>query len=103
MRPDGPSSWRSSCTIEMTGGSGSCCSAGSSRMGVSHRPLLDGDRYVYLECSMPALLAVARGRCAWSDRFEDGSITAAGAPVLLSRVVDWFEPASGRPNLVRRT
>ena len=51
---------------------------------------------MYLECSMPALLAVARGRCAWSDQFEDGSITAAGDPVLLSRVVEWFEPASGR-------
>ena len=66
-------------------------------------PLLDENRYVYLECSMPALLAVARGRCAWSDQLEDGSITAAGDPVLLSRVVEWFEPASGRPNLVCRT
>jgi len=57
-------------------------------------PLLDASRYVYVESSMPALLALARGRCDWSDAFEDGSVTAAGDPGLLSRVAEWFRPTS---------
>jgi DNA-binding HxlR family transcriptional regulator len=57
-------------------------------------PLLDASRYVYLESSLPALLALARGRCDWSDRFADGSVTAAGDPDLLSQVAEWFRPGS---------
>lgn len=56
-------------------------------------PLLDADRYVYVECSMPALLALARGRCDWSDVLRDGAVTAAGAPDLVARLADWFWPA----------
>jgi DNA-binding HxlR family transcriptional regulator len=56
-------------------------------------PLLDEHRYVYVEASVPALMALARGRCGWSDAFEDGSITAAGDPDLVSHVSDWFQPA----------
>jgi DNA-binding HxlR family transcriptional regulator len=59
-------------------------------------PLLDASRYVYLEASMPALLALARGRSDWSDTIEDGSVTAAGDPDLLSRVAEWFRLASDR-------
>jgi DNA-binding HxlR family transcriptional regulator len=66
-------------------------------------PLLDTSRYVYLEASMPALLALAKGRCDWSDTFQDGSVTAAGDPDLLNRVADWFRPASDRlPSLNAR-
>jgi DNA-binding HxlR family transcriptional regulator len=57
-------------------------------------PLLDVNRYLYLQSSMPSLLALARGRCDWSDLFKDGSVTAAGDPDLLSRVAEWFRPAS---------
>ncbi len=57
-------------------------------------PLLDESRYVYIEASMPALLALARGRCAWSDAFEDGSVTAAGDPDLVNHVAGWFQPAA---------
>ncbi|WP_420754053.1 winged helix-turn-helix transcriptional regulator [Rhodococcus sp. O3] len=57
-------------------------------------PLLDESRYVYLESSMPALLALARGRRDWSDAFGDGSVTAAGDPDLIGRVSAWFRPAS---------
>lgn len=60
-------------------------------------PLLDASRYVYLESSLPALLALARGRCGWSDAFGDGSVTAAGDPDLLGRVTDWFRPVSAPP------
>jgi DNA-binding HxlR family transcriptional regulator len=56
-------------------------------------PLLDASRYVYLECSLPALLALARGRRDWSDAFGDGSFAAAGDPDLVSRVAEWFRPA----------
>ncbi len=59
-------------------------------------PLLDAHRYVHLESSMPALLALARGRIDWSDALGDGSVTAAGDPDLLRRVTEWFRSASDR-------
>ena len=59
-------------------------------------PLLDESRYVYIEASLPALLALARGRCAWSDAFEDGSVTAAGDPDLVCHVAGWFQPVAER-------
>jgi DNA-binding HxlR family transcriptional regulator len=54
-------------------------------------PFLDVSRYVYLESAMSTLLALARGRLDWSDAFEDGSLTAAGDPSLVSRVAEWFQ------------
>jgi DNA-binding HxlR family transcriptional regulator len=57
-------------------------------------PLLDETRYVYIEASMPALLALARGRRDWSDAFGDGSITAAGDPDLVNQMAEWFQPAT---------
>jgi DNA-binding HxlR family transcriptional regulator len=57
-------------------------------------PLLDESRYVYVEASMPALLALARGRRDWSDAFGDGSVTAAGDPHLVIHLAEWFRPAS---------
>lgn len=59
-------------------------------------PLLDPTRYVYVEASMPALLALARGRSDWSDAFGDGSVTAAGDPDLVKHLAGWFRPVSGR-------
>jgi len=57
-------------------------------------PLLEESRYVYVEASMPALLALARGRCGWSDAFADGSVTAAGDPALINQLAGWFQPAA---------
>ena len=57
-------------------------------------PLLDESRYVYVEASMPALLALARGRRDWSDAFGDGSVTAAGDPDLVNHLAGWFRPAA---------
>lgn len=57
-------------------------------------PLLDERRYLYVEASIPALLALARGRCDWSDAFGDGSVTAAGNPDLVNQLVGWFQPSS---------
>jgi hypothetical protein len=56
-------------------------------------PLVDATRYVYMESSMPTLLALARGRCAWTDACKDGSVTTAGDPKLLRTVAEWFQPA----------
>ncbi|WP_016935675.1 hypothetical protein [Rhodococcus sp. R1101] len=52
--------------------------------------------YVYLEPSIPALLALARGRGDWSRAVRDGSVTAAGDPALVSRVGDWFRSVPER-------
>jgi len=57
-------------------------------------PLLDENRYVYVEASMPALLALARGRRDWPDAFGDGSVTAAGDPDLVNHLAGWFRRAS---------
>ncbi len=54
-------------------------------------PFLEPGRYVYLESAMSTLLALAKGRVEWSDAFEDGSLTAAGDPALVSRVTEWFQ------------
>ena len=56
-------------------------------------PLLDGGRYVYLQCAVATLLALARGRRDWSDAFADGSLVASGDPDLCRRVPDWFADA----------
>jgi DNA-binding HxlR family transcriptional regulator len=58
-------------------------------------PLLDATRYLYVEASMPALLALAQGRRDWSDAFGDGSVTAAGDPDLVNHLAGWFRPATG--------
>lgn len=53
-------------------------------------PLLNADRYVYLRCALPTLLALARGRLDWTDAITDGSITAAGRTDLYRLLPDWF-------------
>ena len=77
-----------------TGGTGSCSQRGIEPYGCLTDPLLDASRYVYLESSMSALLALATGRCDWSDAFRDGSVRAAGDPDLLNQLAQWFRPAS---------
>ncbi|WP_156996781.1 hypothetical protein [Knoellia aerolata] len=64
-------------------------------------PLLDGSRYVYLDSSLPALLAIARGRRSWSEAFDDGSVRGSGNPDLLRRVPPWFVPAASTARSVR--
>jgi DNA-binding HxlR family transcriptional regulator len=57
-------------------------------------PLLDESRYLYVDASMPALLALAKGRCDWTDAVRDGSVTAAGDPELVQQLADWFRSTS---------
>lgn len=56
-------------------------------------PLLDVSRYVYVEGSATAMLALARGRADWSDLVADGSLSAFGDPALVRRLPDWFRSA----------
>jgi DNA-binding HxlR family transcriptional regulator len=65
---------------------------GSEPYGCLTDPLLDERRYVYLEVAVTTLLALARGRRSMADAFEDGSLTAFGAPDLTSRFAEWFRP-----------
>ncbi len=55
-------------------------------------PLLDIGRYVYVQCALPTLLALARGRQGWSDALADGSLTASGETRLCRSVTEWFTP-----------
>ena len=68
--------------------------AGAAAYGCLTDPLLDASRYVYLEASPSALLAIAKGRTSWSDAFKDGSVQGGGDPDLLHRVPTWFVSAS---------
>ena len=68
--------------------------AGAAAYGCLADPLLDAGRYVYLESSPSALLAIAKGRTSWSDAFKDGSVRGGGDPDLLHRVPTWFVSAS---------
>lgn len=65
---------------------------GSEPYGCLTDPLMDERRYVYLEVAVATLLALARGRRGVADAFEDGSLTAFGAPDLTGRVAGWFRP-----------
>lgn len=53
-------------------------------------PLLDTGRYVYVQCALPTLLALARGSQGWSEAFNDGSVTVAGDGDLCRRLMEWF-------------
>jgi DNA-binding HxlR family transcriptional regulator len=54
-------------------------------------PLLDETRYVYVQAAIPTLLALARGRCDWSDAVGDGMVVS-GPPELANRISEWFTP-----------
>jgi DNA-binding HxlR family transcriptional regulator len=53
-------------------------------------PLLEPGRYVYLQCSLATLLALARGRQDWPGALADGSLTTTGVADLCRRMPYWF-------------
>lgn len=67
---------------------------GAAPYGCLTDPLLDPGRYVHLWCSLPTLLALARGRQGCSEALADGSLAATGATELTRRVAEWFAPAA---------
>jgi DNA-binding HxlR family transcriptional regulator len=66
--------------------------AGAAPYGCLIDPLLDTGRYVYVQCALATLLALARGRQTWQGALTDGSLTATGATDLCRRVQEWFAP-----------
>ncbi len=56
-------------------------------------PLLDQDRYVYIEGDAAALFPIARGTQSWTDAIAEGSVTVYGDPVLTAGLPGWFLPA----------
>ena len=68
----------------------------------SEDPLLDLDRYVYVDGSAEALLPIARGHRGWADAIADRSVHVYGDPDLVAALPGWFLPArspapSGEP------
>ena len=64
--------------------------AGSEPHGCLEDPLLDESRYVYIETTVPAILALARGHRDPADAIADGSIEVFGAPALVEQLPSWF-------------
>jgi DNA-binding HxlR family transcriptional regulator len=55
-------------------------------------PLLDQDRYVFVEATAEALLPVARGQRDWQDAIADGTVQLFGEPDLVRAFPGWFMP-----------
>jgi DNA-binding HxlR family transcriptional regulator len=66
--------------------------AGVQPLGCLEDPLLDEDRYVYVEAGMAVLISLARGRRDWHEALADGSVEAFGDPELVARLPRWFQP-----------
>ena len=72
--------------------------AGVQPKGCLEDPLLDESRYVYIESSVPTILALARGHRDPSDAIADGSVEVFGDPELVERLPSWFLPGDPVPN-----
>jgi DNA-binding HxlR family transcriptional regulator len=55
-------------------------------------PLLDADRYVYVEADAAQLYPIARGLRDWRAAVADGSVHLYGDPTLVHDVPSWFLP-----------
>jgi DNA-binding HxlR family transcriptional regulator len=55
-------------------------------------PLLDSDRYLYVEADPAALYPIARGLRSWSDALATGSVRLYGDPALVEALPSWFLP-----------
>jgi len=53
-------------------------------------PLLDENRYVYVQAAITVLLALARGRRDWAPAIDDRTLLITGPPELTARLIDWF-------------
>jgi DNA-binding HxlR family transcriptional regulator len=54
-------------------------------------PLLDADRYVYVEADAAALFPIARGLHGWRGAIEAGSVAVFGDPDLVRSMPSWFQ------------
>jgi hypothetical protein len=55
-------------------------------------PLLDPDRYIYVEADSAALFPIARGMRGWTDAMAEGSVHVYGDPDLIRAFPAWFAP-----------
>jgi hypothetical protein len=55
-------------------------------------PLLDPDRYVYVEADAAQLYPIARGLRDWRAAIADGSVHLYGDPALVHDLPSWFFP-----------
>lgn len=53
-------------------------------------PLLDPERYVYVEADSSALYPLARGARSWTDAIAEGSVRLYGDPELVAALPSWF-------------
>lgn len=53
-------------------------------------PLLDENRYLYVEAEADGLYPVARGLRGWDDAIADRSIAIFGDPALIAALPSWF-------------
>jgi DNA-binding HxlR family transcriptional regulator len=72
--------------------------AGKEPEGCLEDPLLDESRYVYVETSVPVLLALARGHLDPAAAVADGSVEVFGDPELVAQLPSWFRPADAPVN-----
>jgi DNA-binding HxlR family transcriptional regulator len=73
---------------------------GSEPKGCLEDPLLDESRYVYIESSIPAITAIARGHRDPATALADGSVEVFGDPALVEQLPSWF--LSAEPTLAAR-
>ncbi|HET6746300.1 MAG TPA: helix-turn-helix domain-containing protein [Candidatus Limnocylindria bacterium] len=55
-------------------------------------PMLDPDRYVYVEADAARLYPIARGILDWKASIADGSVHLYGDPALVDELPTWFLP-----------
>ena len=55
-------------------------------------PMLDSDRYLYVEADPAALFPIARGLRSWTDALATGSVRLYGDPALVEDLPGWFLP-----------
>lgn len=55
-------------------------------------PLLDEDRYVYVQADAAALYPIARGTHGWIEAIADGAVEVYGDPALVRSMPSWFLP-----------
>ena len=60
-------------------------------------PLLDSDRYLYVEADPAALYPIARGLRSWTDGIATGSVRLYGDPALVEALPSWFVPPDAHP------
>ena len=53
-------------------------------------PLLEPDRYVYVDADPAGLYPIARAMRCWTEAIDDGSVRVYGEPELVRALPSWF-------------